>query len=74
MTMVLLHNALNSIIFNITANEMAKMNKYSYLKNRNGRYKNIFSKGIFYNIKYYFHLIQPNQLETINYKILNDEV
>lgn len=75
MTIVLLYNALNSILFNFTGNEIAKLNKYAYLKDKNGNLKNIFSKGLVYNFKYYFHLIEPNHLETIKFiNIKNEEV
>jgi hypothetical protein len=43
---------------------MAKYEKYDYLRDANGNKKNIFNKGIIYNIKYYFHLIEPSKLET----------
>jgi len=44
---------------------MAKYEKYDYLKDANGKQKNIFNKGIIYNFKYYFHLIEPSKLETV---------
>ena len=48
---------------NLTGNEMAKRNKYSYLKDANGKYKNIFDRGWWYNIKHYYHLVEPSYLE-----------
>ena len=54
-----------SIACNLTTNEMAKSEKYDYLKDSNGKQKSIFNKGIIYNIKYYFHLIEPSKLETV---------
>ena len=46
---------------------MAKYKKYDYLMDSNGNAKNIFDKGWIYNLKYYFHLIEPSHLETIGY-------
>jgi hypothetical protein len=67
MTIILLYNTFNSIILNLTGNEMAKVKKYAYLKDNKGNFKNIFSNGLIYNIKYFFHFVQPNQLETLNF-------
>ena len=53
-----------SAIENLTGNELSKQNKYDYLKDSKGQKKNIFSKGKLYNIKYYFHLVEPHYLET----------
>lgn len=50
--------------FNYTANEIAKKDKYDYFKRADGSIKNIFNKGLCYNIKYYFHFIEPSYLET----------
>jgi hypothetical protein len=55
---------ITSVAYNLTTNEMAKYEKYDYLRDANGNKKNIFNKGIIYNIKYYFHLIEPSKLET----------
>lgn len=62
---------LKNIVCNLTTNEFAKLHKYDYLKDSNGKFKNIFNKGVIQNIRYYFHLAQPNILETSAYKYEN---
>lgn len=52
------------MVTNYTANEAVKKKKYDYFKRADGSIKNIFDKGLIYNIKYYFHLIDPSYLET----------
>ncbi len=59
-----LKTKVTSIAYNLTTNEMVKYEKYDYLKDSNGKQKSIFNKGIIYNVKYYFHLIEPSKLET----------
>lgn len=56
--------AVINIIMNLTANESVKTKKYEYLMDSNGNYRNIFNKGIIYNFKYFFHLVEPSRLET----------
>ena len=56
---------MTSVIKNLTTNEMAKYEKYDYLKDANGKAKNLFDRGFFYNIKYYFYLIEPSKLESV---------
>jgi hypothetical protein len=51
-------------VSNFTGNELSKRDKYDYLKDDKGNKRNIFNKGIFYNVKYYFHLVEPSYLET----------
>jgi hypothetical protein len=55
-------------VSNLTTNELAKRKKYDYLKDSSGNYKNLFDRGIIYNIKYFFHLIEPSYLETASYE------
>jgi hypothetical protein len=62
---------LKNIVCNLTTNEFAKLHKYDYLKDSNGKFKNIFNKGVIQNIRYYFHLAEPNILETSAYKYEN---
>jgi hypothetical protein len=52
-----------SCFANYTTNEFSKQSRYDYLKDSNGNKKNLFSRNCLYNIKYYFHLIEPSHLE-----------
>ncbi|CAF0983294.1 unnamed protein product [Brachionus calyciflorus] len=72
MVMILTISAASSAITNYTGNEAAKTDKYDYLKDSNGKSRNIFAKGFWYNIKYYFHLVEPSYLETPEYVRHND--
>lgn len=63
---------MTSACTNLTGNELAKRKKYDYLKGytaKGSRQRSVFDKGVLYNIKYYFHLVEPSQLETSSYEI-----
>lgn len=47
----------------MTGNELMKREKYDYLKDYKGKGRNLFDQGWIYNIKYYFHLVEPSYLE-----------
>ena len=52
---------------------MSKQKKYDYLQsNSSGTKKSIFDKGCIYNLKYYFHLVEPPNLETESYEAVRD--
>ncbi len=54
-----------SAVTNLTGNEMAKTKKYDYLKEyAHGRFRSVFDKGVLYNIRHYFHMVEPSYLET----------
>ncbi|RMZ96205.1 putative S-acyltransferase 23 [Brachionus plicatilis] len=74
MAVILLFQATFSVASNYTANETVKKNKYDYFKRADGSIKNIFDKGLCYNIKYYFHLIEPSYLETEEFSRANGHV
>jgi hypothetical protein len=61
-----------NMVQNLTTNELAKPKKYEYLKDSRGNFKNIFSKGLIYNIKHYFHLVEPSYLETSSFEYNTD--
>ena len=63
---------IHNMIRNLTTNESVKIYKYEYLHDGNGKYKNIFNKGIIYNIRYYFHLAEPSYLETSSFEYNTD--
>ena len=56
---------------NLTTNEIAKQKKYDYLMDANGNKRNIFSKGLVYNVRYFFHLIEPSKLETSAFEFID---
>jgi len=59
---------LNGACLNLTSNEIRKKKKYEYLMDTHGNFKNIFDRGIIYNIKHYFHFLEPSNLETASYE------
>lgn len=71
MTIVLTFGALFSACTNLTTNELNKQKKYDYLHSA-ANSKSIFNKGVLYNLKYYFHLIEPPPLETEYFESVRD--
>lgn len=66
----LVFSAVCGALYNMTTNEVAKKNKYDYLQMSvlsDGSKTSLFNRGYVYNCKYYFHLVEPNPLETIEY-------
>ena len=62
---------------NITTNEMQKKKKYDYLQmsiGANGLKKSLFNRGIFFNCKYYFHLVEPPSLEVEGFESTEDYI
>lgn len=73
MVIVLTFGAFMGSLYNMTTNEMSKQKKYDYLQsNSSGTKKSIFDKGCIYNLKYYFHLVEPPNLETESYEAVRD--
>ena len=73
MVFLLTFGAFSGGVYNMTTNEISKQKKYEYLKvSENGNKLTIFDKGWVYNLKYYFHLVEPPDLETEFYEIPRD--
>lgn len=73
MVIVLTFGAFMGAVHNLTTNEISKRKKYAYLQtNINGTKKSLFDKGCVYNLKYYFHLVDPSNLETESYEAPRD--
>ncbi|XP_048459628.1 probable protein S-acyltransferase 23 [Rhincodon typus] len=54
---------------NITINEHMNQKRYSYLYDEQGRFRNLFNRGIKLNLMEFFHLIDPqkeHELNTLN--------
>jgi hypothetical protein len=56
-----------SALTNFTSNELAKKDRYEYLTEGKGR-KSLFNRGWCYNVKHYFHLVEPSHLEMPEYE------
>jgi len=55
---------------NLTSNEMFNYKRYNYLKNARGKYRNPFSRGMFYNLAEFFLCIQPVDPDHISVRDL----
>jgi hypothetical protein len=51
----------------MTSNEVSKKERYEYLSEGKGG-KSIFDRGLWYNIKHYFHFVEPSHLEMPSYE------